>query len=126
MHLTAVCQVTHCWVLVFMKVPEFPVFTRSGEVTVAFSSVREVVLTADELSRLYNFHHFIFRHVLRLEKLPMTFDAEHAETSNIVVPVNKGAVTCLCHLSLAAYDSVFIRATEHWPYSKLLLPVCRY
>ena len=75
-----------------MKVPEFPVFTRSGEVTVAISSVRDVVLTAAELSRLYSFHYFIFRHVLRLEKLPMTFDAEHAETSNIVVPVNKGHI----------------------------------
>lgn len=76
-----------------VKVPEFPVFTRSGEVTVAVSVVREVVLGTDELSRLYSFHHFIFRHVLRLEKLPMTFDREHAETRNIVVPINEGAVT---------------------------------
>ena len=79
----------------FPKVPEFPVFTRSGEVTVAISIVHDVALTATELSRLYSFHHFIFHHVLRLEKLPMTFDPEHAETSNIVVPVNKGDVTFL-------------------------------
>ena len=73
-------------------------FTRSGEVTVAISIVHDVALTTTELSRLYSFHHFIFHHVLRLEKLPMTFDPEHAETSNIVVPVNKGDVTFL-HLS---------------------------
>jgi len=85
------------WLLIRLKVPEFPVFTRSGEVTVALGIVREVVLTADELSRLYGFHHFIFHHVLRLEKLPMTFDPQHADTSNIVVPVNKGAVTSVCH-----------------------------
>jgi len=77
------------------------VFTRSGEVTVALGIVREVVLSANELSRLYSFHHFIFRHVLRLEKLPMTFDPEHAETSNIVVPVNKGAVISVCHRSIS-------------------------
>jgi len=68
------------------------VFTRSGEVTVAIRMVCDVVLTSAELSRIYSFHHFIFNHVLRLEKLPMTFDPEHAETSNIVVPVNKGDV----------------------------------
>ena len=83
--------------LICMKVPEFPVFTRSGEVTVSIDIVCEVVMSADELSRLYNFHHFIFRHVLRLEKLPMTFDTDHAETSNIVVPVNKGTTASLCH-----------------------------
>jgi len=82
-------------VLICLKVSEFPVFTRSGEVTVAFSIVREVVMSADELQRLYNFHHFIFRHVLRLEKLPMSFDPEQAETSNIVLPINKGATTSL-------------------------------
>jgi len=74
----------------WMKVPEFPVFTRSGEVTVAVQAIHEVVLSAGELSRLYSFHHFIFRHVLRLEKVPMTFGPEHAETSNVVVPVNIG------------------------------------
>jgi len=66
------------------------VFTRSGEVTVAVGIVREVTLSANELQRLYDFHRFIFRHVLRLEKQPMTFDSEHAETSNIVAPINKG------------------------------------
>ena len=81
---------TFPWLLVCLKVPEFPVFTRSGEVTVAITTVNEVILSADELQRLYNFHHFIFRHVLRLEKLPMTFGPEQAETSNIVVPINKG------------------------------------
>jgi len=89
------CVVAFCWWLVFPKVPEFPVFTRSGEVTVAISIVHDVALTTTELSRLYSFHHFIFHHVLRLEKLPMTFDPQHAETSNIVVPVNKGDVTFL-------------------------------
>lgn len=81
--------------MICTKVPEFPVFTRSGEVTVSIGMVRQVVLTAVELCRLYSFHHFIFRHVLRLEKLPMTFDSEHAETSNIVVPVNKGLFVVL-------------------------------
>jgi len=84
-----------CVSVVCLKVPEFPVFTRSGEVTVAIRVVRQVISSADELQRLYNFHHFIFRHVLRLEKLPMTFDTDQAETSNIVVPVNNGVVTSL-------------------------------
>jgi len=108
-----------------VKVPEFPVFTRSGEVTVALSVVREVVLSAVQLSRLYNFHHFIFRHVLRLEKLPMTFDPEHAETSNIVVPLSKGAVSLLVILLVFSIQFLVGRK-NHWAqgfrlYSKSLL-----
>jgi len=89
------------------------VFTRSGEVTVAVGIVREVILSADELQRLYSFHHFIFRHVLRLEKLPMTFDPEHAETSNIVAPINKGASLLFVRLYIPA---VFIAITALFLY----------
>jgi len=85
------------------------VFTRSGEVTVSISTVLDVALTAAELSHLCSFHHFIFHHVLRLEKLPMTFDPEHAETSNIVVPVNKGNVTFLrVHYSKAVSNMLIV------------------
>jgi len=95
---TFVCvAAVELWLLMSWKVPEFPVFTRSGEVTVAVRIVRQVVLSDAELTRLYSFHHFIFRHVLRLEKLPMMFDPDQAETSNIIVPVNKGGTSFLCY-----------------------------
>lgn len=74
----------------FPKVPCFPVFTRSGEVTVSIDLVADdVSLSEVELDRLFCFHRFIFNHVLRLEKSPMTFDPERAKASYIVGPVNK-------------------------------------
>lgn len=66
-------------------------FTRSGEVTVSIDLVADdVSLSEVELDRLFCFHRFIFNHVLRLEKSPMTFDPERAKASYIVGPVNKG------------------------------------
>lgn len=71
--------------------PCFPVFTRSGEVTVSVDLVADdVSLSEVQLDRLSGFHRFIFNHVLRLEKSPMTFDPERAKASYIVGPVNKG------------------------------------
>jgi endoribonuclease Dicer len=71
------------------KVPAFPVFTRSGEVTVNVELVcADLRLSSEQLSRLYKFHHFVFCYVLRLEKSPMIFDPDSALWGCLVVPVN--------------------------------------
>ena len=73
------------------QVPNFPVFTRSGEVTVSIEMVRsDVTLTSAEIKRLQEFHHVVFRRVLRLEKDPMLFCPASAQSSYIVVPLTSG------------------------------------
>ena len=69
----------------------FPVFTRSGEVTVSLNLVsREARFTETELERLLQFHHFLFGQVLRLDKDPMRFEPRNASCGYIVVPLNAG------------------------------------
>ena len=64
-------------------------FTRSGEVTVSIDLVRsDMVMTQQELDRLYNFHQTVFSRVLRLEKDPMAFQPEAAECAYALVPLN--------------------------------------
>ena len=72
------------------QVPQFPVFTRSGEVTVSIDLVHtSMVLTEAELQKLFTFHRTIFSNVLRLEKDPMEFNPSSAEYSYVIVPLNK-------------------------------------
>ena len=70
--------------------PKFPVFTRSGEVTVSIDLLdRAKMLSTEELTRLSDFHHFVFSKVLRLEKDPMAFHQAKAESSYIIIPFLK-------------------------------------
>ncbi|ELU12939.1 hypothetical protein CAPTEDRAFT_223153 [Capitella teleta] len=73
-------------------VPHFPVFTRSGEVTVSIDPVdSEFTFTAEQLPQICHFHRFIFTRVLRLEKDPMVFDPKKAMSSYFIVPLLKDA-----------------------------------
>ena len=75
----------------YFKVPLFPVFTRSGEITVSVELIdNNITYTEEDLPRLNHFHRFVFSRVLRLEKDPMSFDYAMAESSYIIVPVTKG------------------------------------
>jgi endoribonuclease Dicer len=68
----------------------FPVFTRSGEVTVSINILsREVALKKEELDKLKIFHMFLFSNVLRLEKDPMDFFPDCSTMGFLVVPLNK-------------------------------------
>lgn len=72
------------------RVPHFPVFTRSGEVTVEVDLVTsDIVLDQSELSRLQTFHRFLFSQVLKLEKSPMHFSPDTAESGCIIVPISR-------------------------------------
>ncbi|CAG2100109.1 unnamed protein product [Medioppia subpectinata] len=68
---------------------DFPVFTRSGEVTVKLVSIRDdLYLTPQQIEELSVFHKFVFSDVLRLIKYPQLFNTEKAVSNHFVVPVN--------------------------------------
>lgn len=68
----------------------FPVFTRSGEVTVELEHVSSDLgpLSAKQARDLTTFHRYTFTNVLRLEKYPMTFNPDGDACSFLVVPIN--------------------------------------
>ena len=68
----------------------FPVFTRSGEVTVSVNILSgDVSLGKEQLDKLKVFHRFLFSNVLRLEKDPMDFFPDCSTMGFLVVPLNK-------------------------------------
>ncbi|GFS16244.1 endoribonuclease Dicer [Elysia marginata] len=71
------------------QMPDFPVYTRSGEVTASVDLLcSDMSLSEVEISSLLQFHHFVFSGVLHLEKDPMEFNPEQAEYGCVVVPLN--------------------------------------
>ena len=76
--------------------PNFPVYTRSGEVTASVDLLcSDLVLSEMEISNLLRFHHFVFSGVLHLEKDPMEFNPDQAEYGCVVVPLNGERVVVL-------------------------------
>ncbi|XP_071160069.1 endoribonuclease Dicer-like [Mytilus edulis] len=72
------------------QVPEFPVYTRSGEVTTSIELLTsDVCYSQEELERLSKFHRFVFSNVLRLEKDPMIFSPNQAELGYLIIPLGK-------------------------------------
>ncbi|TRY73759.1 hypothetical protein TCAL_02552 [Tigriopus californicus] len=68
----------------------FPIYTRSGEVIVTLSLVeKDFKIDENQRDLLDTFHHFTFSKVLRLEKYPMAFDLERAESNILIVPLKK-------------------------------------
>ncbi|GBM53432.1 Endoribonuclease Dcr-1 [Araneus ventricosus] len=69
----------------------FPVFTRSGEVTVSLKPApSNMLLSEEKLESLAYFHRYTFSDVLRLEKYPMSYKPSESEASFYVVPVTLG------------------------------------
>lgn len=84
-------MIDHGLGLVGPQVPHFPVFTRSGEVTVSIDPVSSsFTFTEEQHAQICHFHRFVFTRVLRLEKDPMVFDPDKALSSYIIVPLLKG------------------------------------
>ncbi|XP_042895189.1 endoribonuclease Dicer isoform X2 [Parasteatoda tepidariorum] len=66
----------------------FPVFTRSGEVTVSLKPISyNFTLEEEKLDALAFFHRYTFSDVLRLEKYPMSYKPSESEASYYVVPI---------------------------------------
>jgi len=73
-------------------VPAFPIYTRSGEVLVQVTLVKDsLTFTQEQLAALYTFHMFTFSSVLRLEKYPMVFSATSSHNCVVVIPMIQGS-----------------------------------
>ncbi|KAJ1531645.1 hypothetical protein ONE63_000316 [Megalurothrips usitatus] len=68
----------------------FPIFTRSGEVSVGLDLCPETVeLTDIHVEKIVTFLNYTFTNVLRLQKYLMMFDPNAAENSYFIVPTRK-------------------------------------
>ncbi|ESP02872.1 hypothetical protein LOTGIDRAFT_111015 [Lottia gigantea] len=71
------------------QVPMFPVYTRSGEVTVSVDLVQsDITLDNQQLKQLQDFHLFLFTQVLHLDKDPMECNGSLADVGYLIVPVD--------------------------------------
>nr|CDS29834.2 dicer 1 [Hymenolepis microstoma] len=70
-------------------VPDFSIFTRSGEETVSIYEANSCpCLNINQLNRLSNFHRILFKSVLRVEKdTLMTFCLPEAQCQILIIPV---------------------------------------
>ncbi|XP_067013187.2 endoribonuclease Dcr-1 [Anabrus simplex] len=80
-------------ILTLKKIPKicpFPIFTRSGEVSVKLEiSGSPIILTEENLEKIVTFLNYTFTSVLRLQKYLMMFDPQASENSFFIVPTRK-------------------------------------
>lgn len=71
------------------RIPYFPVYTRSGEVTISIELQKSgFTLTATQLDLITRLHQYIFSHILRLEKPALEFKPTQADSAYCVLPLN--------------------------------------
>uniref|UniRef100_H3AIE1 ribonuclease III n=3 Tax=Latimeria TaxID=7896 RepID=H3AIE1_LATCH len=71
------------------RIPHFPVYTRSGEVTISIELKKSgFILTLQQLDLITRFHQYIFSHILRLEKPALEFKPVEADSAYCVLPLN--------------------------------------
>ncbi|KAK3597389.1 hypothetical protein CHS0354_040114 [Potamilus streckersoni] len=109
-------ETTCCFGFVTSKripsIPSFPVYTRSGEVTVSIDLLcSDLILKEEELKKLQYFHMFLFSNVLHLEKDPMEFCPEKALQGYLLLPLNTNRDS-----SLLKIDWNFVHKVEESPF----------
>lgn len=68
---------------------QFPIYTRDGEIFVETSLIDDdVQLNDEQREQVVSFHKYTFSRVLRLEKYPMIFKPNDANSQVIVVPLS--------------------------------------
>uniref|UniRef100_A0A8C7MGP6 ribonuclease III n=1 Tax=Oncorhynchus kisutch TaxID=8019 RepID=A0A8C7MGP6_ONCKI len=73
------------------RIPHFPVYTRSGEVTISIELQKAgFTLSAIQLNLITRLHQYIFSHILRLEKPVLEFKPTQADSAYCVLPLNVG------------------------------------
>lgn len=73
------------------QIPHFPVYTRSGEVTISIELKKSgFTLSAKQLELITRLHQYIFSHILRLEKPALEFKPVEADSAYCVLPLNIG------------------------------------
>ncbi|XP_046903595.1 endoribonuclease Dicer [Hypomesus transpacificus] len=71
------------------RIPHFPVYTRSGEVTISIELQKlGFTLSAAQLDLITRLHQYIFSHILRLEKPALEFRPTQADSAYCVLPLN--------------------------------------
>ncbi|KAM9355599.1 endoribonuclease Dicer isoform 2-T2 [Pholidichthys leucotaenia] len=71
------------------RIPHFPVYTRSGEVTISIELQKSgFTLTPAQLDLITRLHQYIFSHILRLEKPALEFKPTLADSAYCVLPLN--------------------------------------
>ncbi|XP_069576855.1 endoribonuclease Dicer [Brachyistius frenatus] len=71
------------------RIPHFPVYTRSGEVTISIELQKSgFTLSAGQLDLITRLHQYIFSHILRLEKPALEFKPTLADSAYCVLPLN--------------------------------------
>lgn len=74
-----------------VQIPHFPVYTRSGEVTISIELQKSgFTLTTTQLDLITRLHQYIFSHILRLEKPALEFKPTLADSAYCVLPLNVG------------------------------------
>lgn len=77
--------------LFLSQIPHFPVYTRSGEVTISIELQKSgFTLTTAQLDLITRLHQYIFSHILRLEKPALEFKPTLADSAYCVLPLNVG------------------------------------
>uniref|UniRef100_A0A8B9L9X1 ribonuclease III n=1 Tax=Astyanax mexicanus TaxID=7994 RepID=A0A8B9L9X1_ASTMX len=72
-----------------IQIPHFPVYTRSGEVTISIELQKSgFSLSAAQLELITRLHQYIFSHILRLEKPALEFRPTEADSAYCVLPLN--------------------------------------
>ncbi|CAL8285598.1 unnamed protein product [Lota lota] len=71
------------------RIPHFPVYTRSGEVTISIELQKSgFTLTPPQLELITRLHQYFFSHILRLEKPALEFKPTLADSAYCVLPLN--------------------------------------
>uniref|UniRef100_A0A452I4U8 ribonuclease III n=1 Tax=Gopherus agassizii TaxID=38772 RepID=A0A452I4U8_9SAUR len=71
------------------QIPHFPVYTRSGEVTISIELKKSgFMLSLQMLELITRLHQYIFSHILRLEKPALEFRPTEADSAYCVLPLN--------------------------------------
>lgn len=71
------------------RIPHFPVYTRSGEVTISIELKKSgFTLSAEQLELITRLHQYIFSHILRLEKPALEFKPTEADSAYCILPLN--------------------------------------
>uniref|UniRef100_A0A8C5FNE5 ribonuclease III n=1 Tax=Gadus morhua TaxID=8049 RepID=A0A8C5FNE5_GADMO len=71
------------------RIPHFPVYTRSGEVTISIELQKSgFTLTPPQLELITRLHQYVFSHILRLEKPALEFKPTLADSAYCVLPLN--------------------------------------
>ncbi|XP_078491910.1 endoribonuclease Dicer [Ciona intestinalis] len=72
------------------QIPGFPIFTRSGEESAKLKFCRGFVqLSAQQIKLVRIFHRYVFSDMLRVDRVPLSFQPEKSASQLLVVVLNK-------------------------------------